>query len=180
MWDTQVSTSAAPVSTITIAQKSMDDVDQPARAADDPVTAGARASSTSMGQVRPFHLRRHGTQARSLQRASLRSEGLEAGRDRSLRRDRFDDTRRRLSRHDPGEPKLRFIEQDTVLLRRPLLASGSHEHHHVEHFTGMRHIAGRKDHLDDEQPAAGLHCAPTVTEDGEALRFAPVVDDVRE
>ena len=74
----------------------------------------------------------------------------------------------------------RLAEQLPVFLFRPLLPSRPDEHHHVEHLAWVRRIAGRKHHLDNQEPAARIHRLPTVAQDQEALVFAPIVDDVRE
>jgi hypothetical protein len=44
----------------------------------------------------------------------------------------------------------------------------------------MQRIAIWQHHLDNQQSTAGIHRSSTVTEDRQALLFAPIMDDVRE
>ncbi len=39
--------------------------------------------------------------------------------------------------------------------RRAFLAAGPYEHHDVEHLAGVRRVAFRQHHLDDQEPAFG-------------------------
>ena len=49
------------------------------------------------------------------------------------------------------------------------LAPGTDEHHHVEHLAGVRCIAGRQNHFDDQDAAGRCHGASAVAQDCQAL-----------
>src|SRR5262245_34963091 len=92
----------------------------------------------------------------------------------------FDDARGRFRGHDPCEAQPGLLEKLAVFLFSPLLASRSDEHNHVEQFSWMRSITRGKDHLDNQQSAVGIHGAPAVAKNREALVLRPIVDDVGE
>ena len=62
----------------------------------------------------------------------------------------FDDAYGGCSGDDSNETEPGFVEERTVLWLSPLLASRSHQHHHVEHLPRVGSVAGWKHHLDDQ------------------------------
>lgn len=99
---------------------------------------------------------------------------------RELYRHGFDDADWRIRGDDAGELKIRFGEQGAVFGFGAFLALGGGEHGDVEHLTGVGRVAFGEHHFENEQAAGGGHGEVAVGEDDEALRFAPVVEDVGE
>ena len=68
------------------------------------------------------------------------------------------------------------IEELGVLRLRPLHAVAvDDEHDHVEHLARVWVVTGRDHHLDDEQPAVGVHRLAAVVEDPQTALLRPVV-----
>lgn len=97
-----------------------------------------------------------------------------------LHRYTFHNAYRRSRRNDRGKPESRLLEWRVVLRLRPFLPSRPHQHHHVEHLAQMRCVILRELHFKKQQLRVRLHRAAAVSEDGQALIFGPVVNDVRE
>ena len=80
----------------------------------------------------------------------------------------------------PRESEIGFVEKCPVLRFSSLLPWRRREHGDVEDLAGVKGVAAIQHHLQDQQSGRRRHRAVAVTEDGEALLLAPVVDDVRQ
>jgi len=65
---------------------------------------------------------------------------------------------------------------DAVRSRPPQL----YQHHHIEHFSRMRDVAGRQHHLDNQQATGWVHRLADMAKDRQTPILVPIVDDVRE
>ena len=86
----------------------------------------------------------------------------------------------RLGGYNPVQAETGLTEERAVFGFCAFLASREHQHDDVLHLALMRGIARRQDRLDNQEAAIWWHDFAAVTEDGQTLLFAPVVNDVRE